>query len=835
MRNMGIKSYIDIVKYKKLNQKSYFIISGWCFSCVNEELTIRLLVNNVERDCEVRKIIRKDVSQKMKKYKPQLECGFRLYAEIDPEEIPERLEVIAQTQHEKKTILKMNKKRIDAVMVTHNLNYYLDYIVAKKENNAVKYNIGGWAFSDEVDSKIEHRIKTKTGEEVEKKVQIINRDDLYRQGVVEKSKKYCGFAIEFIGKSQEEYIFEISDAESAVRKVLRYDEVQKANERKETGRIIKNVLLNINKENIIRGCKYLKKNGPKKLIKRLGKGVHANGIPYAEWYEAHKPTVEELDKQRTRKFSYEPKFSIIVPTYNTPIKFLHEMIDSVREQTYSNWELCIGDGSEGNKELESVLEEYSQKDKRIKYKILEKNFGIAGNTNGALELATGEYVGLFDHDDLLTPNALYEVAKTLQEKKYDVLYTDEDKVNTDLTEYMDPNFKPDWSPDLFYSHNYITHFFVVKKQIIDEIGGFRSEYDGSQDYDLMFRCIEKAKSIKHIPMILYHWRIHAASVAGDPASKMYAYDAGKKAIEGHFERTGVKAKVEHMPLWGMYHVIYETPGNPLISILIPNKDHTDDLDVCIKSLYEINDYENFEIIIIENNSEKEETFEYYKKIEAEYKNVKVVTWQDEFNYAAINNFGVTFAKGDYLLFLNNDTEVINKEAISELLGCCMRDDVGIVGAKLLYEDDTVQHAGIVLGFGGFAGHVFTGIDKDDYGYMVRPRINCNYSAVTAACMMVDKKSFEEVGGFTEAFKVGLNDVDFCLKVRKTGKLVVYNAHSMWHHYESKSRGYEDTPEKIKRFESEIALFQKYWGELLKEGDPYYNKNFPIEYGPFRLG
>ena len=252
-------------------------------------------------------------------------------------------------------------------------------------------------------------------------------------------------------------------------------------------------------------------------------------------------------------------------------------------------------------------------------------------------------------------------------------------------------------------------------------------------------------------------------------------------------------------------------------------------------MFEKSSYRNIEIIIVENNSEEAKTFSYYEEIQKKYENVKVVKWENEFNYAAINNFGVTFAKGDYYLFLNNDTEVINETAVSELLGCCMREDVGIVGAKLLYEDDSVQHAGIVLGFGGFAGHVFTGLDKDDYGYMVRPRINCNYSAVTAACMMVDRKAFEEVGGFREEFKVGLNDVDFCLKVRKTGKLVVYNAHSLWHHYESKSRGYEDTPEKIRRFEGEIALFQKYWGDLLRKGDPYYNKNFPIEYGPFRLG
>lgn len=452
-------------------------------------------------------------------------------------------------------------------------------------------------------------------------------------------------------------------------------------------------------------------------------------------------------------------------------------------------------------------------------------------------MATGDYVGLFDHDDLLTPDALYEIVLALQNEKYDIIYTDEDKLNNKTKTLVDPNFKPDFSIDLFRSHNYITHFFVVSTDIIKGVGGFRSEFDGSQDYDLMFRCIEKAKGIYHVPKILYHWRMHASSTAENPESKMYCYDAGKRAIEEHYKRIGIKAKVEMMPkpLWGMYHTIYETPNNPLVSIIIPNMEHKDVLKTCIDSLLNVNTYKNIEIIIVENNSKSNEIFEYYNELEQMNDNIKVVKWDKEFNYSAINNYGVTFAKGNYLLFLNNDTEVIEPNAISEMLGCCMRDEVGIVGAKLLYEDDTVQHAGVVIGFGGFAGHVFTGIKKDDYGYMVRARINCNYSAVTAACMMVKKECFDKVGGFDIKFKVACNDIDFCLRVRELNKLVVYNAFALWHHYESKSRGYEDSPEKIKRFESEVALFQERWIDILTNGDPYYNSNFKIEYGPFNLG
>ncbi len=833
---MSFKLYIDTMRFKKLSSETCFLISGWCFSTAGDPVTYKVKVDGINREFEKKEISRKDVTEKMVKYHPPLSCGFSIKVPMNYLEEPKTLELFACSKEGEKKIVSLNEAKIRKITDSKSISYHLEHIRADKTSAGIKYEIGGWAFSEKKSSaEVEYQILDSAGNEMKHTFRIINRDDLYRLGMIKKENKYCGFSMEFLGDENQEYTFIIRDGDNSVRKKLVYAEVERMNRRMSQIGTVKTIIKNFNGENIIKGCVYLKKNGPRKLIRRLKKGVHVNGMPYSEWYEHHKVTEEELSRQRAYKFEYNPKYSIIVPTYNTPIQFLREMIDSVTAQTYPNWELCIGDGSEGNPQLEAVLAEYAEKDPRIKYQILEKNFGIAGNTNGALELATGEYIGLFDHDDILGPNALYEVTKALQKEKYDIIYTDEDKVSGDLSEHMDPNFKPDWSPDLFYSHNYITHFFVVKKSIVDKIGGFRSEYDGSQDYDLMFRCIENAESIKHIPMILYHWRMHGGSVAENPASKMYAYEAGRKAIEGHFERTGIQAKVEIMPCWGMYHVIYETPGNPLVSVIIPNKDHVADLDTCIQSLFEKNSYQNFEIIIIENNSEEKKTFEYYEEIQKQHDNVKVVTWEHEFNYSAINNFGVGFAKGEYLLFLNNDTEVINETAISELLGCCMREDVGIVGAKLLYEDDTVQHAGIVLGFGGFAGHVFTGIDKDDYGYMVRPRINCNYSAVTAACMMVDRKVFEEVGGFREEFKVGLNDVDFCLKVRETGKLVVYNAHSLWHHYESKSRGYEDTPEKIKRFQGEIALFQKYWGELLKKGDPYYNKNFPIEYGPFRLG
>ncbi|SCH26398.1 Chondroitin polymerase [uncultured Dorea sp.] len=596
--------------------------------------------------------------------------------------------------------------------------------------------------------------------------------------------------------------------------------------------IIWKCIKHINKKTLKELIVYVKRKGPRGVKLYIYEKVKGNGKPYDIWFSEHKISNKELEQQRNIKFLWRPKISIVVPVYKTPLKYLSEMIESVKAQSYANWELCIAEASEKNDEIVRTLEEYVKNDKRIKFTVLAKNEGIAGNTNHALELATGDYVGFLDHDDYLAPNSLYEIVKELQEERYDVLYTDEDMVNGN--KHCTPIFKPDFSIDLLRSHNYITHFFVVKKKIEEKTGGLNKEYDGAQDYDFVFRCIEQAKSIKHISKVLYHWRIHENSVAGNPESKLYAYEAGKKAIQAHLDRMNVKASVESMGLWGMYHVVYDTPGNPLISIIIPNKDHKDDLNKCIESIIKKSTYSNFEIIIVENNSMESETFLYYQQITQTYNCVKVIEWKKEFNYAAINNFGVKHSKGEYLLFLNNDTELLAPNALKEMLGICMRNEVGAVGAKLLYGDDTVQHAGVVIGFGNYAGHVNTNIKRNDCGYMNRALINCNYSAVTGACLMTKKELFKQVDGFDEQFKVACNDVDYCLKLRELKKLIVYNAFSEWYHYESKSRGYEDTKEKQARFMDERKRFQKKWNLVLEKGDPYYNKNFSLLAEPFKL-
>ena len=578
---------------------------------------------------------------------------------------------------------------------------------------------------------------------------------------------------------------------------------------------------------IQKGFRYLKHYGPKEFWIRLHERFEPEEVPYGPWYEAYVPDETELEKQGQHHFEYSPLISVAVPAYRTPEKFLAQMIDSLLAQTYGNWELCIANGSPEDAAMKTVLEKYTKKDSRIRVSELTENKGIAGNTNAALEMAQGEFVGLLDHDDLLAPNALYEIALALgRDRALDAVYTDEDKVTTELDEHFQPHLKPDFNLDLLRSNNYICHFFVVRRSIVQKIGGFRQEFDGAQDHDFIFRCIETAEKVGHIPEILYHWRTHKASTADNPASKMYAFDAGKRAIEAHLKRTGTEGTVSHTPDLGFFRVKYPVQGQPLVSIIIPNKDEKETLKACIDSIREKTEYPNYEIIIVENNSTTDEIFQYYKELSQDPR-IRLLRWKKEFNYSAINNYGVRHANGEYLLFLNNDVTVITPGWIRELLGVCQRPEVGAAGVKLIYPDDTIQHAGCVIGLGGIAGHMFVDMPANRTGYLHKASILQDMSAVTAACMMMKRAVFEEAGGFTEKLSVAFNDVDLCLKVRKNHKLIVYDPYVQLYHMESKTRGAEDNKEKVRRFQEEIEYMRCQWIDILKKGDPYYNKNLSL--------
>ena len=548
---------------------------------------------------------------------------------------------------------------------------------------------------------------------------------------------------------------------------------------------------------------------------------------YQIWIEKNEPTKEELQEQKNTKFKINPKISIIIPMYNTPVNFFEELVDNLIGQTYSNWELCLADGSpEENKELEKIY----KKDERIKYKFIGENKGIAGNTNEALSLVTGDFVALLDHDDLLPLFSLYEIVKCINENPdAEFIYTDEDKFEKLGGKRYDPYFKSDFAPDTLRANNFICHFSVFKKELMDKLGGFRSEYDGAQDYDILLRMSEETNKIVHIPKILYHWRVHALSTAkAGGTAKPYAYEAGIKAIQDHINRLGLKGTVEQGNTLGTYKINYEVIGNPKVSIIIPNKDYINTLKVCLNSLKKLTTYENYEIIVVENNSEESETFEYYKKIDGKDK-IKVVYFPEkEFSYSKIINFGVKNSTGDYIIQLNNDTELMTPNWIQEMLGFAQREDVGAVGVELFYPDNTIQHAGIIIGIGGVAGHVFKNLPKGIHGYFSKDAMIQNLSAVTAACIMTPKSIYDDVDYMDEKFKVAFNDVDFCLKIREKGKLIVYNPFVQFKHYESKSRGFEDTPEKKERFQAEIDRFHDKWQSVLDKGDPYYNINLRLD-------
>ncbi len=563
------------------------------------------------------------------------------------------------------------------------------------------------------------------------------------------------------------------------------------------------------------------------------------------------PELEEAARQRLHKFDREVKFSILMPLYNTPEKFLRQAIESVMDQTYEGWELCLADGSdEEHAYVERVCREYMEKDKqylrpssslycRILYKKLQKNEGISGNTNVCLSMASGNYIALFDHDDVLHPCVLFEYTKVICEKGADYIYCDEAtfKGSGTIDDMITLHFKPDYAPDNLRANNYICHFSAFARRLLDGTELFRSQFDGSQDHDMILRLTSRAKCVVHVPRLLYYWRSHAGSVASDISAKSYAIEAAKGAVAAHltaqgfknFEITSTKA------FETIFQIKYEILGNPMVSIIIPNKDHLEDLMRCISSILERSTYDNYEIVVVENNSVSDEIFVYYRQIQ-ENLAVRVVNYEGDFNYSRINNFGVSQAKGEYVLLLNNDTSVITPDWIEELLMYAQREDVGAVGAKLYYEDRTIQHAGVVLGLGAHrtAGHSHYRVDHQNLGYMGRLCYAQNVMAVTGACLMMRKSLYEGLGGLEGAFAVALNDVDLCIRAWKAGRVNVFTPFAELYHYESASRGTDLVGENAGRYEKESELFRKRWKELLEQGDPYYNPNFSLDRSDFAL-
>lgn len=585
---------------------------------------------------------------------------------------------------------------------------------------------------------------------------------------------------------------------------------------------------------IQKGYFYLNRYGLKVFLIKLREKIRYNAH-YSLWAEKNEPDKSILEHQRHQRFDLQTTISILVPTFNTPQKFLAEMIESILSQTYPNWELCIADGGSTQGHVRTMLEEYIHKDKRIKVNFLNENMGIALNTNEAIALSSGEFVAFMDHDDILPPFALYEIVKAINENPdSDLIYSDEDRITENGKRRFDPYFKPDWSPDLLRSCNYIGHLTVIKRALLEKIGNLRIECEGSQDHDLVLRAGEMAHRILHIPKVLYHWRIHGKSVAQNPERKQYAYESACKALQDHLGRMGLRGDVENLPLLGQYKITYQVSKNPRISIIIPNKNNSQLLKNCIGSIVNKSSYRQWEIILVDTGSSDKDVFRYYEQLKSHCPNVKVLTWNKSFNYAAINNFTVKFADGEILLFLNNDTEVISNDWLEKMIEHVARQEVGAVGAKLYYPNGTIQHGGLIIGTEGIAIHLHKYFPRDSSGYFGRLQAIQNLSAVTGACLMIRKEVFTKVGGFDERLSLAYNDVDLCLKLRESGYLIVWTPYAELYHHESKTRGYEDTPKKRARFKKETELFLQKWSHLLKRGDPYYNPNLSFKKGDFSL-
>ena len=541
-------------------------------------------------------------------------------------------------------------------------------------------------------------------------------------------------------------------------------------------------------------------------------------VDYNDW-------IENFEKREPyKKQNYEPLISVVIPVYNIEREYLSKCLNSILNQTYDNFEICLADDCSTKKDTIKVLKEFEKKDDRIKVVYRKKNGHISECTNSALEIAKGEFVALVDDDDELTTDALYEVVKALNKnKKLDFIYSDEDKINL-YGKRCDPNFKPDYSPDTLLSLNYISHLSVIRKSLIDKVGGFEKGMEGAQDYDLFLKIVEQTNNIYHIPKILYHWRMVDGSTAKTMNSKNYALAKGKLAIENALKRRKIdgSVRVDEKSLY--YIVDYKIKKEPLVSIIIPTKDYAETLNVCLESLYNKTTYSNYEVIVINNNSEKKETFELFDNYKNKYKNFKVIDANYEFNYSKLNNDAVSKSKGDYICLLNNDTEIISPEWLTVMVSYAMQPHIGTVGPKLLYPDNTVQHGGIILGLGGVASHAYLGEKREFLGMYGRLRVPYNYAGVTAACLVVSKKKFLEVNGLEEELKVAYNDVDFNIKLLQKGYFNILTPQVELYHYESKTRGLDTTPKKLERFNKEQDYMYKKWKDYI-DNDPFYNNNF----------
>lgn len=562
----------------------------------------------------------------------------------------------------------------------------------------------------------------------------------------------------------------------------------------------------------------------KQLVKKI---LRYDYRAYKKYLKEEKLSKEEKEMQEQRVFQSMPLISIVVPLVNTQKKYLDETISSILNQTYSNWEVYFTGSTEFK--YSDFIKGWCENNPRMKCIFSPERDILAYHIDQAIDACKGEYVAFLNCKDKLAENALYECAKCINTyQTAEVFYTDEDRISNNGKTHFSPHFKSDFNKDLFYSCNYIGHLLVISRELILKVGRRKEKYKSAQEYDFLLRCLEMTEEIVHIPKILYHRRgvrgTHVFALESTEEKSM----AEIKALQDYFDRNGIEAKAKMTETLGIHRVQYDLVQKPKVTIIIPNKDHVEDLCNCLDAIRKKAGYDNYEILIIENNSENKKTFEFYRDISRQYTNVKVIFWKGKFNYAAINNWGVQFASGELLLFLNNDVEWISDDFLKEMVSVSLRKEVGIVGCLLFFPDDSIQHAGVIMGYSGIAGHAFIGTPRGVGGYYSRIVCMQEYSAVTAACLMIKKEIFQNVNGFDESFEVAFNDIDLCLRVLKTGKLIVYDPYAQAYHYESKTRGSDSEKKNVRRFDREKKLLREKWGEYIDDGDPYYNRNLTLK-------
>lgn len=805
---LSVHSNIDDIKYVDVEGTQYILVRGWSF--VEDKLLhdFEVRINNIPSPFKLKKVKRPDVQAAH--HCSSLFTGFLMRIDLNDDCNLEFVKISIISDDESEEILELPKYKLEEVKDTNPITAHIDHFFYDKNNDCA--DVYGFALS-KAGKPLKIKITNENGDEIKFNNHKIRRPDLVKHFVVNEEDAECGFNLLFDDYDpNEKYTIHFSNQTHSYSEplVLETDYMTKSaltNLKTTTENILKNGFLNY----------YLKK-----------KYGFLGGPDYNNRHKFYTESKQQLEKQKKHSFLYSPKISIVVATYNTPINYLDKMIGSVVEQTYQNWELIIADGSSTNKVMDHIITYWKSKDGRIGTIKLEKNLGIAENMNAAIKKSTGEYIALYDHDDFLEPNTLYEYVNCINNRNIspEVLYCDEDKVDSKGNVYFQPNFKPDFNLDLLRSGNYITHFLMVSRSVIDKVGLLDSKFDGAQDYDFVLRCVENVRpnEICHIPYPLYHWRMHKDSTAGNPQSKMYAYDAGARALQAHYKRLGIHAITSKTDLLGNYRTHYILDSRPKVSIIIPNKDNVECLSRCIGSIIEKTSYDNYEIILVENNSSNPETYDYYSEIEEKYNAVKIVYYlEKEFNYSAICNYGAEKASGRYLLFMHNDVEVISEYFIEEMLGYCMRKDVGAVGARLYYEDESIQSAGIVLGENGEPLNCFQGCSNYDNVYQNRLFCTQDYTAVSGACLMTDELLFEYMGGFNEYLKVSRGDIGYCLALQRFGKLVVYTPFAEMLHRELNSpKNHPEYPRLLR--ESEKA-YKKLWERFVSSDDPYCDPNF----------